>query len=154
MKARAYPRWVFSLADIMMLLLGFFVLLVAGDAADVAAGARAAFSSEPAQPALIAHDADRLFEPGEARLRPGARERIAGIGSAAAQSGRLLVVESRGRDTGARRFDGWELSAARAAAIARALEEAGMAEERVQVVMPGTEMEEARGQRLTVRYGR
>jgi len=153
MKARPYPRWVFSLADIMMLLLGFFVLLAAGDAADVAAGARAAFSSEPARPALLAHDANRLFEPGEARLRPAARERIAGIGSAAAQSSRALIVESRGRDPGARRFDGWELSAARAAAIARALEEAGVPEERVQVLMPGAGMEEARGQRLVVRYG-
>lgn len=154
MKARPYPRWVFSLADLMMLLLGFFILLVAGDAADVAAGARAAFSSEPAQPALLAQEAGRLFEPGEARLRPAARERIAGIGTAAGQSGRPLVIESRGRDAGARRFDGWELSAARAAAIARALEDAGVPEERVQVVMPGTGEEEARGQHLLVRYGR
>jgi flagellar motor protein MotB len=153
MKARAYPRWVFSLADMMMLLLGFFVLLVAGDAADVAAGARTAFSSEPERPALIATDAANLFEPGEARLRPGARQRVTGIGSAVSQSGRTLVVESHGRDRGARRFDGWELSAARAAAIARALEKAGMAEDKVLVVMPGTGLEEARGQRLTVRYG-
>jgi flagellar motor protein MotB len=153
MKARPHPRWVFSLADLMMLLLGFFILLVAGDAADVAAGARAAFSSEPSRPALLAQDASRLFEAGEARLRPAARERIAGIGTAAAQSRRLLVIESRGRDPGARRFDGWELSAARAAAIARALEDAGVPEDRVQVVMPGTGEGEASGHRLMVRYG-
>lgn len=153
MKARPYPRWVFSLADIMMLLLGFFVLLQAGNATDIAAGARAAFSMEPQPRALLEAEASKLFEPGEARLRAGARERIAGIGSAAAQSKRILIVESHGRDAGARRFDGWELSAARAAAIARALEDAGMGEDRVQVVMPGMAQEEARGQRLTVRYG-
>ena len=154
MKARTYPRWAISLADIMMLLLGFFVLLQAGDATDVAAGARAAFSMDPEPRALLETEAARLFERGEARLRPTARERIAGIGSAAAQAKRRLIVESHGRDPGARRFDGWELSAARAAAVARTLEEAGMAEEKVAVVMPGTVEEEARGQRLTVRYGR
>jgi flagellar motor protein MotB len=153
MKARAYPRWALSLADIMMLLLGFFVLLQAGNATDVAAGARAAFSMEPEARALLDTQAASLFEPGEARLRPAARERLAGIGSAAAQAKRVVVIESHGREAGARRFDGWELSAARAAALARALVGAGMTEERVLVVMPGTVQEEAKGQRLVVRYG-
>lgn len=152
MKARPYPRWALSLADIMMLLLGFFVLLQAAKSSDVTAGARAAFSAEPQPRALLVSDAAALFEPGEARLRPAARQRIAGIGAAAAGAKRGLVVESHGRDPGARRFDAWELSAARAAALARALSEAGLTEDRVQVVMPGTVAKEARGQRLIVRY--
>jgi len=152
MKARAFPRWALSLADIMMLLLGFFVLLQAAKSSDVTAGARAAFSAEPQQRALLATEAAALFESGEARLRPAARQHIARIGAAAAGEKRGLVVESHGRDPGARRFDAWELSAARAAALARALSEAGLAEDRVQVVMPGTVEKEARGQRLLVRY--
>ena len=154
MKAHAVPRWAISLADIMMLLLGFFILLQAGKATDVAAGARAAFSMEPKPRALLTTEAAALFEPGEARLRQTARARIAGIGAAAARAKRPVVVESHGRDRGARRFDAWELAAARAAALARALSEAGLTEDRVQVVMPGTVEKEARGQRLVVRYGR
>ena len=154
MRAHAVPRWAISLADIMMLLLGFFILLQAGKATDVAAGARAAFSMEPQPRALLTTEAAVLFEPGEARLRPTARARIVGIGAAAARAKRPVVVESHGRDPGARRFDAWELAAARAAAIARALSVAGLPVDRVQVVMPGTVEKEARGQRLVVRYGR
>lgn len=152
MKARPYPRWALSLADIMMLLLGFFVLLQAAKSSDVTAGARAAFSAEPQQRALLETEASTLFEPGEARLRPAARQRIVRIGATAAGAKRALVVESQGREPGARRFDAWELSAARAAALARALSEAGLAEDDVQVVMPGIVAKEARGQRLIVRY--
>ena len=86
MKAHAVPRWAISLADIMMLLLGFFILLQAGKATDVAAGARAAFSMEPQPRALLTTEAAALFEPGEARLRPTARARLASPGSISAIS--------------------------------------------------------------------
>ena len=67
MKVHAVPRWAISLADIMMLLLGFFILLQAGKATDVAAGARAAFSMEPQPRALLTTEAAALFEPGDPR---------------------------------------------------------------------------------------
>jgi hypothetical protein len=38
------PRWAISFADLALLLLAFFVLLRAGDAAQVASAARAAFA--------------------------------------------------------------------------------------------------------------
>ncbi len=154
MRVQHLPRWALSLADISMLLLGFFILLHAGDAREVAAGARAAFSTAPLQGPLLDSEADALFEPGEARLNDPARRRLAAMAAVAARAERRLVVESKGRDPAARRFDGWELAAARAAAVARALEDGGLKDGRVAVAMPGTgRKDEAGKQRLIVRYG-
>jgi flagellar motor protein MotB len=145
----AVPRWAVSFADLALLLLAFFVMLQAGNARQVAAGARAAFASEaPAGPLLDAA-AVILFEPGEARLLPHARARLQGIGRTAAAARRSLLVQSRGLESGARRFDAWELAAARAAAVARAMQEGGMPEHRIEL---GFAREPAAGQRLTVRF--
>ena len=154
MNAQRIPRWAISCADLALLLLAFFVLLHAGSARDVAAGARAAFSAEPIPRPLLREPAAALFEPGEARLRPFAHARLLRIGRDAAAGGRPLVVESEGRDPSARRFDGWELAAARAAALARALSEGGLTEDRVEIVLPRrNEDNELKAQRLTVRRG-
>lgn len=154
MKARSLPRWTVSFADLALLLLAFFILLHAGSAREVAAGARAAFSAEPPAGPLLDEAAAKLFEPGEARLTAAYRARLLGIGKAAAAAGRAVVVDSRGRDRGARRFDGWELAAARAAATARALNEGGVAEDEVRIVLPDSrDDKEAEGQRLVVRFG-
>ncbi len=154
MKAPPVPRWTVSLADLALLLLSFFILLHAGSAREVAAGARAAFSSQTAAGPLLEESAASLFEPGEARLKAGAKARLVGIGKAAVAGGRTLVVDSQGRDPGARRFDGWELAAARAAALARALSEGGVAEDRVRIVLPGGRGDgTVKEQRLIVRFG-
>lgn len=146
------PRWAVSFADLTMLLLAFFVLLQAGNSQNVAAGARAAFSSEEAALPLLASPASRLFEPGEARLTKRARDRLVTIGTQAGRSGKGLVVESEGRELTRGRFDAWELSAARAAAVARALSKAGMAEEKITILMPRDRAREVpKGQKLTVR---
>ena len=144
------PRWAISFADLTMLLLAFFVLLQAGDSRKVAAAARSAFSNEPAaQPLLHARAAD-LFEPGEARLNARARDSLIRIGARARPTGKSLIVESSGRDASGARLDEWELSAARAAAVARGL---GVPEQRVTIVMPNERgAAEGRGQRLTIRF--
>lgn len=144
----AVPRWAISFADLSLLLLGFFVMLQAGSAQQVAAGARAAFSSEPLHGPLLDMRATDLFEAGEARLTPAG---LIQVGSIAVRASGQLVIESEGRDVGTTRFDGWELSAARAAALARALKEAGIAEERVTIRLGGSVSQVARGQRLIVR---
>lgn len=151
MKAAGLPRWAISFADLALLLLAFFVLLHAGSAREVAAGARAAFSNGTVAGPLLDAEAATLFEPGEARLRPLAKARLLKIGSATRTP---LVVESVGRDPTARRFDGWELAAARAAALGRALVEGGASEQRIEIVLPRRDRESDRkGQRLTVRSG-
>jgi len=153
MKARSVPRWTVSFADLAVLLLSFFILLHAGSAREVSAGARAAFSSQAAAGPLLEESAASLFEPGEARMNTHARARMVGIARAAVAAGRPLVVDSQGRDPAARRFDGWELAAARAAALARALAEGGVAEDRVTIVLPaGRDNEGVKEQRLIVRF--
>ncbi len=154
MTAARLPRWAVSFADLALLLLGFFVLLHAGSAREVAAGARAAFSSEAVQGPLLSERAEMLFFPGEARLTPVSRARIMKIGAGAARGGRRLVIDSVGRDSAARRFDGWELAAARAAAVARALNEGGLAEDRVSIALQESRPDkEVRTQSLTIRLG-
>ena len=154
MKARSVPRWTVSFADLALLLLSFFILLHAGSTREVAAGARAAFSSKPAAGPLLEERAASLFEPGEARLTSHAKAQLFAIARAAVASGRTLVIDSQGRDPAAQRFDGWELAAARAAALARALSEGGVAEDRVRIVLPAARGEdEPKEQRLIVRFG-
>jgi flagellar motor protein MotB len=145
----AVPRWAVSFADLALLLLAFFVMLQAGNARQVAAGARAAFSSEAPAGQLIDAPASELFEPGEARLLPHARARLQGVGRTAAAAKRSLLVQSRGLDGSAKRFDAWELSAARSAALARALEEGGLRENRIEI---GFARDGAAVQRLTVKF--
>ena len=153
MKAAALPRWAISFADLALLLLCFFALLHAGDARKVAAGARAAFSYESLPGPLLNERAASLFEAHEARLLPAAHARLVGIGARAARAGGSLSVESDGRDPAAHRFDAWELAAARAAALARALNEGGLAEDRIDIVLPRRTRNEAiREQSLLVRH--
>jgi flagellar motor protein MotB len=130
---RALPRWSISFADLALLLLCFFVLLQAGDRQQVAAGARAAFGDVPIRGPLLDETAARLFEPGEARLTVAARLRILDLARSAGAS--PLTVHSNGRDAAASRFDAWELAAARTAALARALKEAGVPEERITILV-------------------
>jgi flagellar motor protein MotB len=144
----ALPRWTVSFADLSLLLLGFFILLQAGDRREAAASARAAITGEQAAGPLLDDEADAMFEPGEARLTPQARIRVYDIARVA--GARELVVESRGRDGAASRFDAWELAAARTAALARALQEAGVPEARIEIVIAPEQVGEA-GQRLTLR---
>jgi hypothetical protein len=148
MKTARLPRWAISFADLALLLLAFFVLLHAGSAREVAAGARAAFGSGPVAGPVMDAEAERLFEHGEARLRPSAKAQLLKIGRGARG---FLVVESVGRDPTARRFDAWELAAARAAALGRALVQGGVAEERIEIVLLRNDVRRVQGQRLAIR---
>lgn len=151
MSAFPVPRWAVSFADLTMLLLACFVLLHAADRKTVIAAAHAAFSDKPAGGPLLEGPADTWFEPGEARLKPQARLRLQAVALKAGTNDRL-AVESIGRAPAGSRFDGWELGAARAAAVARALADAGVKESRIDIVIPSLRSgPQPAAQTLTVR---
>jgi hypothetical protein len=135
-----------------LLLLGFFVLLHArgGDSRAVADGLRTAFGGAAEVTALAPYRAARLFEPGQAVFRPGQAASLHAIAARVGQGG-TVVIESRGADQPTRRFDAWELSAARAAAVARAIRAGGLDESRIAIVVPPPRAGDARhGQTLSV----
>ena len=158
MRAAPVPRWAVSLADLALLLLGFFILLHAStiDKSRVADSIHAAFGDEAPRASLrFEASAARLFEPGEARLTARAREQLQAIGADAAKSSQRVAIESSGKDEATSRFDAWELAAARVAAAARAVEEGGLAEPRIDIVMPSAASErQPRGHRIAVRVRR
>ena len=126
-------RWALSFADLCLLLLGFFVLLQARpDGQRLSAGLRAAFVKKAG--ADFEQPANRMFEPGEAILRP---DTITALRALADKDANIIIV-SRGVDPGTQRFDAWELAAARAAASARALAAAGIPQEHIAIdLAPG-----------------
>lgn len=125
-------RWALSFADLCLLLLGFFVLLQSKpDANHLSAGLRAAFGARA--DAALQQDANAWFEPGEAVLTPQAHKILGDF--ARSTAGGKLIVSSRGTEPKAARFDGWELAAARTAAVARELGNGGIAQGRIAVAI-------------------
>ncbi len=116
-------RWAISFADLTLLLLGFFVLLQASGnrSAAMIAGVGQQFGARPMR-AAVEMRAAALFAPGEAMLTPAGRARIA----EAAKGLRSIEVTSHGTDRAQRRFDDWDLAAARLGAVARALKANGV----------------------------
>ncbi len=153
MRREISQRWVLSFTDLVLLLLGFFVLLQAQatDKLKMAAGIRGAFGgSGDAMPA-DSFVAGTLFDDGEALLKPTEAARFARIGAAAAARKEHIVVASQGRDTGSARLDAWELAAARTTAIARAIRAGGLAESAIEVTIPPMRADEkVGGQRISV----
>jgi len=139
MRQAAVPRWAMSLADLGLLLLGFFIILYTGrtDVKDVARAARGAFGEEETGDVLTLEvPAESLFERGEARLTAAGEVRFLEVGRRAAALGHKVRIESVGKAEEAARFDGWELAAARTAAVARAVEAGGVPSERIEITMP------------------
>ena len=125
------PRWSVSFADLVLLLLGCFVMLHAWEASRPKAAAAAA-AAAPAAP-VRRFAAAELFQSGEALLRPDARETLRAEGGRLAGQPVRILSSGTGEDGG--RLDRFELAAARAAAIGRALREGGLAERDIAIVM-------------------
>jgi hypothetical protein len=131
-KTASRQRWALSFADLCLLLLGFLVMLQARpNPGHLSSGFRAAFGTR--DKAVLERHAEALFEPGEAILTRGGADQIVAFAQDAGED--RWIVSSRGTERGSARFDGWELAAARTAAVARALQQAGVAQERIGIAI-------------------
>ena len=129
------PRWAVSFADLVLLLLGCFVLLHAMEAQrpKAAAGAPAIASNRPAPAPARSFNAAEVFQQGEALLTAEAREALRAEGARLAGHPVRILSTGTGEDGG--RLDRFELAAARTAAIGRALREGGLAEGDIGIAM-------------------
>ena len=156
MKARVQTRWLLSFADLVLLLLGFFVLLHAQrsnpDAVVSSISEAFAPGDRPLviERTLVARD---IFMPGEAVFRERPRTAMVALAQQWRSDGGPVSITSLGRDGDSTRFDGWELAAARAAALGRVLQEGGFPADSIEIVMPSVRGRAAvNGQHLLVTH--
>lgn len=138
-RARAMPgtrrgRWALSFADLCLLLLGFFVLLQANQAQrDEALAGIGSYFGAIAAPVQADLPAQSLFEPGEALLSAHGKAVLLKAATPFATSKEIIQIQSIGIDRGDRRFDAWDLAAARLGSVARALVAAGIPQQRLRI---------------------
>lgn len=139
-------RWAVSFADLLLLLLGFFVLLQASGSQRDALLAQVGqqFGGHVARRDVELRAAD-LFVPGEALLTPGGRLRLSAAAHPLLRKADMVEIRSQGLDRARRRFDDWDLAAARLGAVARALKADGIAGDRL--LIRGLDQAEAKGGR-------
>ncbi|MFN3799621.1 MAG: flagellar motor protein MotB, partial [Sphingobium yanoikuyae] len=106
-------RWAVSFADLLMLLLGFFVLLQATGSQRrdaMLAEVSRQFGGRPARTAIELRAAE-LFAPGEAMLTPQGQIRLRAAVRPYMQDDRMIELRSQGQDRARQRFDDWDLAA-------------------------------------------
>lgn len=125
-------RWAVSFADLLLLLLAFFVLLQASGSRRDAMLAQVSrqFGGQPMAQGVELRAAD-LFLPGEAMLTDAGKARLSAVARPLMRGNGKVEIHSHGSDRGRQRFDDWDLAAARLGAVARALRAAGIAQERL-----------------------
>jgi len=136
-------RWAISFADLCLLLLGFFILLQAsaGHRQEIVDGVARQFGAPPVRSERIG--AVQLFQPGEAILTPAGIARLRVLAHRYAAGRDRVEIRSIGFDRSANRFDNWDLAAARAGSVARALVGEGIARQRL--VIRGLDQEQGAG---------
>ncbi len=127
-------RWAVSFADLLLLLLGFFILLQAsGQKRDaMLAQVRQQFGGR-----AVARDVElraaALFLPDEALLSDQGRAAVARVAAGVRTGSGSIDISSLGTDPARRRFDPWDLAAARLGAVARELRAQGLTDERLRI---------------------
>ena len=124
-------RWAVSFADLLLLLLAFFVLLQAS-------GSRARVPrADPLRGRVMRPGVEiravELFVPGEAMLTDQGRARLSVIARQYAGQASGVEIRSHGSDRARQRFDDWDLAAARLGAVARALKLDGIPQDRLRI---------------------
>ncbi len=127
-------RWAVSFADLLLLLLGFFVLLQAsgGKRDAMLANVAQQFGGRAIGQARELR-ADDLFASGEALLTPVGRRRIGQVAQGLRNGKSDIEVDSFGFEASSGRFDQWDLAAARLGAVARALRAEGVPQDRLKI---------------------
>lgn len=125
-------RWAVSFADLLLLLLAFFVLLQASGSRRDAMLSQVSqqFGGRAMQRGVDLRAAD-LFVPGEALLSDAGRIRLSALAHRFLRETGSLQIRSEGSDRARQRFDDWDLAAARLGAVARALRAEGIAQDRL-----------------------
>ena len=120
-------RWAVSFADLLLLLLGFFILLQAsGQKRDaMLAQVRQQFGGR-----AVAKDMEL---PDEALLSGQGRAALARVAAGLKSGSGRIDISSLGTDPARRRFDPWDLAAARLGAVARELKAQGLAGDRLRI---------------------
>jgi len=127
-------RWAVSFADLLLLLLGFFILLQAsGEKRDaMLAQVRQQFGGRAVAKDMELRAAE-LFLPDEALLSDQGRAAVAKVAARLRSGSGRIDISSLGTDTARRRFDPWDLAAARLGAVARELKAQGLAGDRLRI---------------------
>lgn len=148
-------RWAISFADLLLLLLAFFVLLQASGSRRDAMLSQVSrqFGGQPMAQGAALRAAD-LFLPGEALLSARGEAQIARLARRFAQAP-AVEIRSQGADPRRQRFDEWDLAAARLGAVARALEAQGVARDRLLIRgLDQAEDQAGQGQWIRIAPGR
>lgn len=127
-------RWAVSFADLLLLLLAFFVMLQAsGSRRDtMLAQVSQQFGGRAMRQGVDLYAAE-LFVPGEALLSAAGHARLSAVVRRFANQPGGLAIRSAGSDRGRQRFDDWDLAAARLGAVARTLRMNGIEQDRLTI---------------------
>lgn len=127
-------RWAVSFADLLLLLLGFFILLQAsGQKRDaMLAQVRQQFGGRAVAKDMELRAAE-LFLPDEALLSDQGRAAVARVAAGLRSGSGRIDISSLGTDPARRRFDPWDLAAARLGAVVRELKVQGLADDRLRI---------------------
>ena len=127
-------RWAVSFADLLLLLLSFFILLQAsGQKRDaMLAQVRQQFGGRAVAKDMELRAAE-LFLPDEALLSDQGRAAISRVAAGLRRGSGRIDISSLGTDPARRRFDPWDLAAARLGAVARELKVQGLSDKRLRI---------------------